>query len=150
MAKIYCLAAVIVHESVYLYSQGRRGAFVILKLESHFAQFAETVEFGNFDMKREVNDMGFVCEAHLQFLEKAVPNLVSNICLGKSKSDLLGQIGCHNSHLKNQVLVWLWWIRRLRANPAKFPGVLIDIHFSAFHDTLRRVLGVACMPGLGS
>lgn len=122
------------------------GAFVILKLESHFAQYAETVELGNSEMKREINEMGFVCEAYLQLVEKVVPDDVSNIRLDKSKPDLPRQIRSYCRPVEvNQVLAQNRVVRRLRANPVKLPSIEGGIHLMALQDTLRWVLGVAGM-----
>jgi hypothetical protein len=97
-------------------------------------------------MKREFNDMGFVCEAYLQLLENAVPSHVSNICGGWFVLDLLGQKTSFYTRVKvTQVLVWIRRIRRLRANSAKSPGVLVDIPFSAYNDSLRWTLGATGM-----
>jgi GDP-6-deoxy-D-talose 4-dehydrogenase len=121
-AKIYCLAG------------------------GYFTQYAETVEFGNFDMKREFNEMGFVCEAYLQLVEKAVPSHVSNICPDKSKPDLPGHIRSHNPRVKvNQALAWNRVIRRLRANPAKLTSIEDGIHLTSLLDTLGWMSGAACM-----
>ncbi len=90
--------------------------------------------------------MGFVCEAYLQLVEKAVPSYVSNICVDKSKPDLSGQIRSHYPHVKvNQILARNGGIRRLCVNPAKSPSVEDGVHLASLQDTLGWMPGVAGM-----
>ena len=70
---------------------GQNSKFLVPKLVEHFAQQRAAINLGNLDVRREVNDVRFACEAYLGLLRAGQAGQTYNICTGLSYSvaDLL-------------------------------------------------------------
>lgn len=58
---------------------GQANHFLIPKIVEHFKDKRSEIELGNLDVKREFNDIGFVCEAYMKLLKSEVRSEIVNI-----------------------------------------------------------------------
>lgn len=130
---------------------GQTESFIIPKLVAHFARKAAVIELGNLDVEREFNDVGFVCEAYLRLLNKAVPGEVYNVCTGapvtlRSVIALLENIAGHRMRVDvNPEFVRSNEIHRLCGSPAKLLAATGEIPLPGLPDTLERMLARAAL-----
>ena len=58
---------------------GQSEDFLIPKIVAHFKEGKKSIELGNLHVRREFNDVAFVCEAYKRLLESSVESVVLNI-----------------------------------------------------------------------
>ena len=58
---------------------GQADHFLIPKIVNHYKNKKNSIELGNLDVKREFNDIRFVCEAYKKLLESEARSEVVNI-----------------------------------------------------------------------
>lgn len=58
---------------------GQAEHFLVPKIVKHFKNKESVIELGNLDVKREFNDVSFICEAYKKLLESNVKNEIVNI-----------------------------------------------------------------------
>ncbi|MDO8453118.1 MAG: GDP-mannose 4,6-dehydratase, partial [Sulfurimonas sp.] len=62
---------------------GQAEHFLIPKIVKHFKEKSETIELGNLDVKREFNDISFVCEVYKRLLECDKKSEILNIATNR-------------------------------------------------------------------
>ena len=63
---------------------GQSTSFLIPKLVDHFANKRKTIELGNIDVRREFNDVRYVCEVYVRLLLADRCDRVYNVCCGRA------------------------------------------------------------------
>jgi len=63
---------------------GQSTSFLIPKLVDHFANKRKTVELGNIGVRREFNDVRYVCEVYVRLLLADRCDRVYNVCCGRA------------------------------------------------------------------
>lgn len=58
---------------------GQAENFLVPKIVKHFKENKKEIELGNLDVKREFNDVSFICEAYKKLLESELRSEVVNI-----------------------------------------------------------------------
>lgn len=58
---------------------GQAENFLVPKIVKHFKENKKEIELGNLDVKREFNDVSFICEAYKKLLESEIRSEVVNI-----------------------------------------------------------------------
>lgn len=62
---------------------GQPATFLIPKLVDHFANKRDTIELGNIHVRREFNDVRYVCEVYVRLLQADKCDPVINVCCGR-------------------------------------------------------------------
>lgn len=93
MAKTYMADLPILLARPFNYTGvGQSGQFLVPKIVKHFAEAKAGIELGNLDVRRELNDVAFICEAYSRLLITAHSSEVVNISSGRSVhlQDIIG------------------------------------------------------------
>ena len=125
---------------------GQGSRFLVPKLAEHFAQKRPAIALGNLHVRREINDVRFVCEAYLQLLEAGQAGQTYNICTGVSYSvqDLLQAMTQITGH-EIEVTVDPAFVRRdelheLYGDPTRLGQTVGPLTAYRLQDTLHSVL----------
>jgi nucleoside-diphosphate-sugar epimerase len=128
---------------------GQSLQFLIPKLVAHFARRANSIELGNLHVKREFNDVRFICEAYLSLLETGVQGESYNICTGKTYSltdviSLLEQLTSHQLAIQvNPAFVRANEVHRLCGDPRKLFECIGPLNNPDLSSTLAWMLSEA-------
>jgi GDP-6-deoxy-D-talose 4-dehydrogenase len=124
--------------------QGTR--FLVPKLVEHFSQKRPTIALGNLHIRREINDVRFVCEAYLRLIEAGEVGQAYNICTGASYcvQDLLHLLTQMTGH-PIEVTIDPAFVRRdepheLRGDPTRLQRVVGPLTDYSVQDTLQWML----------
>ncbi|SHO80464.1 UDP-glucose 4-epimerase [hydrothermal vent metagenome] len=122
---------------------GQSDNFLIPKIVKHFREKQQIIELGNLNVKREFNDVGFVCEVYKRLLEvnrdSEVVNIASNRGIGLlDVIDSMNEIAGYKIEVKvNPAFVRKDEIKSLTGSNEK----LFDIIGEVEHKSLESMLG---------
>ena len=121
--------------------------FVIPKLVDHFRRRASRISLGNLHVRREYNDVRFVCDAYLRLLD-ASPG-TWNVCTGRTHSfdELLATLerltGHHIEVQVDPALVRPNEVHTLCGDPARLRQAIGELPACSLDDTLQWMLTAA-------
>lgn len=120
--------------------------FVIPKLVDHFRRRAPRVALGNLHVRREYNDVRFVCEAYLRLLSAEDSPGTCNVCTGRTYSfdDTLAVLqrltGHHMEVQVDPALVRANEVHTLCGDPSRLRQTIGDLPAYTLEDTLEWML----------
>lgn len=126
---------------------GQSPDFVIPKLVDHFRRRAPRIALGNLHVRREYNDVRFVCEAYLRLLSAAGSPGTCNVCTGRTYSfdetlDTLQRLTGHRIEVQvDPGLVRANEVHTLCGDPARLQQAIGELPAYSLEDTLRWMLG---------
>lgn len=126
---------------------GQSPNFIMPKLVDHFRRRADSIELGNLDVERELNDVRLVAEVYLRLLRQADAGEIYNIGTGKAHrlSEIIERLTSLTGHRPtirvNPAFVRDNEIPRLTADPTKLVATVGDLPDYPLDDTLRWMLG---------
>ena len=126
--------------------QGQSVDFLIPKLVYHFKNKLHSIDLGNFNIKREFNDVRMVIDVYMNLLLKGKPGEIYNLCSGKVYSiqeiiKILEVLTNHSLIIKrNQDFVRKNELSILCGDPQKLIQVLGQVPQFTIEETLRWML----------
>lgn len=126
---------------------GQSPDFVIPKLVDHFRRRAPRVAMGNLHVRREYNDVRFVCEAYLRLLSAEGSPGTCNVCTGRTYSfdetlEALQRLTGHRIEVEvDPALVRASEVHTLCGDPARLRQAIGELPAYTLEDTLRWMLG---------
>ncbi len=124
---------------------GQSEEFLIPKIVAHYAQGKATIELGNLQVQRELNDVVYVCEAYKRLLSSSVHSDVVNISSGRAVY-LMDAIQAMNKIAGYEIKVTVnpKFVRNneiplLTGSPAKLQSVVGSIPQPTFEETLQQL-----------
>lgn len=125
---------------------GQSKHFLVPKLVEHFAQKRPTIALGNLHVRREINDVRYVCQAYLKLIEASQSGQTYNICTGLSFSvqDLLEALTAITDH-QIEVTIDSNFVRQgelheLYGDPTRLQHAVGHLSGYCLQDTLRWML----------
>lgn len=125
---------------------GQANNFVIPKIVSHFVKKAASIELGNINVKREFNDVRFVCDAYLKLLSHAELGGTYNICTGQPVAliDIINTLSAITEHAINISINPLFVrsneIKELYGSPEKLNSCVGGLKSYTLVETLEWML----------
>lgn len=147
LARLYMDSLPIVIARPFNYTGlGQSGHFLVPKLVEHFAQKRPAIALGNLNVRREFNDVRFVCQAYLKLLEAGQAGQTYNICTGLSYSmqDLLKALTVMANH-QIEVTIDSNFVRQgelheLYGDPSRLQHTVGQLKAYSLQDTLQWML----------
>lgn len=147
LARLYMDSLPIVIARPFNYTGlGQSGHFLVPKLVEHFAQKRPAIALGNLNVRREFNDVRFVCQAYLKLLEAGQAGQIYNICTGLSYSmqDLLKALTVMANHqievTINSNFVRQGELHELYGDPSRLQHTVGQLKGYSLQDTLQWML----------
>lgn len=125
---------------------GQTPDFVIPKLVDHFRRRAPRIAMGNLHVRREYNDVRFVCEAYLRLLSLDTGAGTYNVCTGQTYSfdetlAALRRLTGHDIEVQvDPALVRASEVHTLCGDPAQLRQAIGKLPAYSLEDTLRWML----------
>ncbi|MEN4045935.1 NAD-dependent epimerase/dehydratase family protein [Sulfurimonas sp. NWX367] len=122
---------------------GQAENFLIPKIVSHFKAGKKSIELGNLHVRREFNDVSFVCEVYKRLLESEKKSEILNICSGRGIKLLdaiamMNKIAGYEIEVRiNPAFVRKNEIESLTGSAEKLFSVVGTVQQKEFEDTLR-------------
>jgi len=122
---------------------GQNDSFLIPKIVKHFKENQKTIELGNLNVKREFNDVSFVCEVYKKLLACASHSEVVNIASNKGIKlldviDTMNNIAGYTIEVKvNPAFVRKDEIKSLTGSSAKLCATIGQVE----QKSLKNILG---------
>ncbi len=124
---------------------GQSENFLIPKIVNHFREKREVIELGNLDVKREFNDISFVCEVYKRLLEVDRDSQMVNIASNRGIKlldiiDSMNEIAGYKIEVKvNPAFVRKDEIKSLTGSSEKLFDIIGVIAQKSFEDTIREI-----------
>ena len=125
---------------------GQAEHFLIPKIVKHFKEKKNIIELGNLDIKREFNDVNFICDTYKRLLLSEVRSEVVNIASQCPISlldiiKILNRISGYEIKVKvNQLFVRKDEIKSLTGSNKKLLSIIGHIEYKPLKETLRDML----------
>jgi nucleoside-diphosphate-sugar epimerase len=125
---------------------GQASEFVIPKLVDHFRRRLPSIAMGNLHVRREYNDVRFVCEAYLRLLASDDASGTYNICTGTTYSfdetlDVLQRLTGHRIAVQvDPAFVRANEVDRLCGDPRRLQQAIGALPAYSLEDTLAWML----------
>ena len=125
---------------------GQAEHFLIPKIVKHFKEKKNIIELGNLDIKREFNDVNFICDTYKRLLLSEVRSEVVNIASQSPISlldiiKILNRISGYEIKVKvNQLFVRKDEIKSLTGSNEKLLNIIGHIEYKPLEETLRDML----------
>jgi len=119
--------------------------FLIPKIVSHYKLGKKTIELGNLDVKREFNDISYVCDIYTKLLQSDIKSETVNICSNRGIKlleviEMMNEIAQYTIDVKvNPAFVRANEIKSLTGSTNKLTSLLGDIEQKVFKDTLEEM-----------
>ncbi len=119
--------------------------FLIPKIVKHFKENKKTIELGNLNVRREFNDVEFVCEVYKKLLECKSKSTIINICSGRGLKlleviDMMNKIAGYDIEVKvNPAFVRKDEIKSLTGSTEKLFKTIGNVKQNKFEDTLKTM-----------
>jgi nucleoside-diphosphate-sugar epimerase len=124
---------------------GQAEHFLIPKIISHYKEKKETIELGNLNVKREFNDISFVCESYIRLLKSDYSSEIVNIA-SQNPIALMTVIELMNkiAGYKIKVLVNPSFVRKdeieiLCGSSKKLFNLIGEVNIDLFENTLMKM-----------
>ena len=127
---------------------GQSDNFLIPKIVKHFREKQQIIELGNLDVKREFNDVGFVCEVYKRLLEVDRDSQIVNIASNRGVKlldviDSMNKIAGYNIKVKvNPLFVRKDEIKSLTGSNKKLFNMIGEVKQKSLEVTLREMYEV--------
>ncbi len=124
---------------------GQMENFLIPKIVKHFKENKKKIELGNLNIKREFNDINFVCEVYAKLLASNTKSKIVNICSNRGIKlldviDLMNEIAGYEIEIKvNPAFVRKDEIKTLTGSSKKLFDIVGEIQQIEFKTTLRTM-----------
>jgi nucleoside-diphosphate-sugar epimerase len=124
---------------------GQAEHFLIPKIVSHFKEKKKTIELGNLDVKREFNDVGYICDIYHRMLLSSLKSEVINIASNRGIKllDVIEQMNTLAGYTikveVNPAFVRKDEIKSLTGSTKKRTDLLIQIQQKPFVETLKEM-----------
>lgn len=124
---------------------GQAEHFLIPKIVKHFQEKKEEIELGNLYVKREFNNVSFVCEVYKKLLESKVKSEVVNIASQNPIAlldviKIMNEISCYEIKVKiNPVFVRKGEIKTLCGSSKKLYDLIGKIEIKELKYTLKEM-----------
>ncbi|HHH19931.1 MAG TPA: NAD-dependent epimerase/dehydratase family protein [Campylobacterales bacterium] len=126
---------------------GQAEHFLIPKIVKHFREKHTVIELGSLNVRREFNDVGFVCEVYRRLLSCTARSQTINLCSGRG-IQLLDVIETMNTLSGyaievevNPAFVRKDEIQSLTGSVEKLFEIIGEVKQKPFEETLRGMLG---------
>jgi len=146
MAKNYFDKLNIIISRPFNYSGvGQKDNFLITKIVKHYKENKKVIELGNLKIKREFNDILFVCEVYKRLLETKQKSEIVNICSNRAIKlldiiDIMDKIAGYKMKIEvNPKFVRKNEIRKLTGCPDKLYSMVGKIKQKKFKKTLKDI-----------
>ena len=124
---------------------GQSENFLIPKIIHHFKENKKVIELGNIDVKREFNDIGFVCEVYKRLLEVDKDSQMVNIASNRGIKlldviDNMEKIANYKIKVEiNPAFVRKDEIKSLTGSNQKLFDMIGVVAQKSFEDTIREI-----------
>ena len=124
---------------------GQEEHFLIPKIVQHFKAKKPTISLGNLDVKREFNDIGYVCEVYKRLLLSNIKSETVNIASNRGIKlldviDMMNEIAGYTINVEvNPAFVRKDEIKSLTGSTKKLTSLLGEMKQKAFVETLREM-----------
>ncbi len=124
---------------------GQMENFLIPKIVKHFKENKKEIELGNLDVKREFNDINFICEVYEKLLSSKASSNIVNICSNRGIKlldviALMNEIAGYEIKISvNPAFVRKNEIKTLTGSSKKLFNLLGEIKQVEFKTTLRMM-----------
>ncbi len=119
--------------------------FLIPKIVNHFKENKNEIELGNLEVKREFNDVSFICEVYKKLLESDKNSLVVNVSSNRGIKlldviDMMNDIAAYKIEVKvNSMFVRKDEIKTLTGSPKKLFDLIGEVKQIELKTTLRKM-----------
>lgn len=124
---------------------GQEEHFLIPKIVQHFKAKKPTISLGNLDVKREFNDIGYVCEIYTRLLLSNINSETLNIASNRGIQlldviEMMNKIAGYTIKVEvNPAFVRKDEIKSLTGSTKKLTSLLGEVKQKAFVETLREM-----------
>jgi nucleoside-diphosphate-sugar epimerase len=124
---------------------GQSKNFLIPKIVNHFRENRKVIALGNLNIRREFNDISFVCEVYYKLLNSTKKSETVNICSGRGVKildivDMMNLIAGYKIEIEiNPQFIRTDEIKSLTGSPQKLNKLIGLTEQIDFEDTLRRM-----------
>jgi GDP-6-deoxy-D-talose 4-dehydrogenase len=126
-------------------STGQAEHFLIPKIVKHFKENQQTIQLGNLNVKREFNDVEFICEVYKRLLETSEKSKVVNICSNRGIKlldviDMMNDIAGYKINVEvNPDFVRKGEIKSLTGSTKELFNLVGNVPQKDFKDTLKEM-----------